>query len=157
MKPLSQEEFAEELERRFPYLGKIELIAKRWLYPLMVTLPRRITAERCVLIGDAAHAIHPIAGQGANLGFRDAEILSGLVQDSARLGLNIGIEMLLKRYQRRRIRDIVSMTCMTDGLVCFLSHSYRTLAVMRGKGMSWVNTMTPCSRRLTRHAMGIGV
>jgi 2-octaprenyl-6-methoxyphenol hydroxylase len=154
---LSQEEFAQELERRFPYLGKIELISKRWHYPLVMTLPRRMTTERCVLMGDAAHAIHPIAGQGANLGFRDAEILSGLVQNNARLGLDIGEETLLKRYQRRRVRDIVSMTCMTDSLVRLFSRSSQSLGFVRGQGMSWINTIAPLRRRLTRHAMGLGL
>ena len=122
-----------------------------------MTLPRQMTTERCVLMGDAAHAIHPIAGQGANLGFRDAEILSGLVQNSARLGLDIGEETLLKRYQRRRVRDIVSMICMTDSLVHLFSRSSQSLAFVRGQGMSWVNAIAPLRRRLTRHAMGLGL
>lgn len=157
MQSLSQEEFAQKLEIRFPYLGKLTLTSKRWLYPLAATLPRRMKAERCVLIGDAAHAIHPVAGQGANLGFRDASTLATLVHESARLGIDIGNETVLSRYQRRRLKDVASMTCMTDGLVRLFSHPSRTLAFMRGQGMSLVNAIAPLRKCLTRHAMGIGL
>jgi 2-octaprenyl-6-methoxyphenol hydroxylase len=155
MKSLNSRDFVQELEHRFPYLGSLKLESERWYHPLFLTLPRRIKGERCVLIGDAAHTIHPIAGQGANLGFRDAEILSTFLYESAKLGLDIGSDDILSRYQRKRARDILLMTGVTDSLVRFFSNKSSVLAFARKPGMSLVHKISPLRRLLTRYAMGV--
>ena len=108
--------FARELDARFgDFLGALEVVGPRWSYPLALTHAKRYVAPRLALIGDAAHAIHPLAGQGFNLGIRDAAVLAELVVDRARLGLDIGGDDLLARYQRRRRFDAVALIAVTDG------------------------------------------
>ena len=155
MMPLSSEEFAEELFLRFPYLGAFKVLTQRNAYPLNLTVAHRLKAQRCVLIGDAAHAIHPIAGQGANLGFRDAEQLTSLFQEASLLGIDIGDDTVLARYQRLRWKDVGSMSMMTHGLVSLFSQSSSVLASVRGLGLKGINRMPFLRQRLTRHAMGL--
>ncbi|MGI4851071.1 MAG: UbiH/UbiF/VisC/COQ6 family ubiquinone biosynthesis hydroxylase [Janthinobacterium lividum] len=155
MKSLSTEEFAQELYLRFPYLGGLEITSERACYPLNITVAHGLVTKRCVLIGDAAHAIHPIAGQGANLGFRDAEELAHILAEAAHLGMDVGCEMLLKRYQRRRITDIASLSLMTDGLVRLFSGSSKAFGFVRGQGLKVTQSLPFIRRRLTRHAMGL--
>ena len=152
---LSPQELAQELYLRFPYLGTLKMTSACARYPLDLTVARRLIAKRCVLIGDAAHAIHPIAGQGVNLGFRDADQLAAMVGEAAHLGLDIGDEMLLRRYQRRRVTDIVTLSLVTDGLVRLFSGSSQTRGFVRGQGLYLTQRLPWLRQRLTRHAMGL--
>ena len=114
---LSDADFAAEAEAAMGgFLGKIALLAPRSSYPLGFHHAAQITAQRLALVGDAAHAIHPIAGQGLNLGFRDAAALAQVLVEGARLGLDLGDRQLLDRYQRWRALDALSVAVATDSL-----------------------------------------
>src|SRR5262249_10709372 len=114
---LSDAAFAAELSARFgDFLGTVEPIRPRWTYPLALMVVERSVAQRLALAGEAAHVIHPIAGQGLNLGIRDVAALSELVVDARRLGLDIGDDSLLASYHRWRRLDTVLHAAVTDGL-----------------------------------------
>jgi 2-octaprenyl-6-methoxyphenol hydroxylase len=148
--------FHAELARRFgDFLGRIEVVGPRWSYPLSLMHAERYGAERLVLVGDAAHVIHPIAGQGLNLGLRDVAVLAELIVDARRLGLDIGNADILARYERWRRFDTVALAAVTDGLNRLFSNTVPPLAWMRGVGLAAVNRMPPLRRFLMRHAMGL--
>ena len=148
--------FARELEARFgDFLGALEVVGPRWSYPLALTHAKRYVAPRLALIGDAAHAIHPLAGQGFNLGIRDIAVLAELVVDCARLGLDIGGGDLLARYQRRRRFDSVALIAVTDWLNRLFSNDNTGLRLVRDLGLAMVNEAPPVKRFFMRHAMGL--
>ena len=105
------------------FLGEVSMAAPRSTYPLGFHHAAQITADRLALVGDAAHAIHPIAGQGLNLGFRDAAALAQVLVEGARLGLDLGDTQLLDRYQRWRSLDALSVAVATDSLTRHLRRS----------------------------------
>ena len=114
---LSDADFAAEAEAAMGgFLGKIAMLAPRSSFPLGFHHAAQITAQRLALVGDAAHAIHPIAGQGLNLGFRDVAALAEVLVEGARLGLDLGDAQLLDRYQRWRSLDALSVAFATDSL-----------------------------------------
>ena len=148
--------FARELGLRFgDFLGALEPVGPRWSYPLALTHAKRYVAPRLALAGDAAHAIHPLAGQGFNLGIRDAAVLAELVVDRARLGLDIGGSDVLTRYQRRRRFDSVVLIAVTDGLNRLFSNESESLRLIRDAGLAAVNELPPVKRFFMRHAMGL--
>ena len=148
--------FAQELRARFgDFLGALEPAGPRWSYPLALTHAKRYVAPRLALVGDAAHAIHPLAGQGFNLGIRDAAVLAELVVDRARLGLDIGESDVLTHYQRRRRFDSVVLIGVTDGLNRLFSNDSQGLRLLRDAGLAAVNEMPPLKRFFMRHAMGL--
>ena len=148
--------FARELALRFgDFLGTLEPTGPRWSYPLALTHAKRYVAPRLALAGDAAHAIHPLAGQGFNLGIRDAAVLAELVVDRARLGLDIGADDVLAHYQRRRRFDSVVLIGVTDGLNRLFSNDNRGLRLIRDIGLAAVNEMPPLKRFFMRHATGL--
>jgi len=148
--------FAAELAARFgDFLGTVELIGKRWTYPLGLMLAERYIARRLALVGEAAHVIHPIAGQGLNLGIRDVAALAELVIDTRRLGLDIGDDALLDRYQRWRHFDTLLLTAITDGLNRLFSNSIAPMRLVRDLGFAIVHRLPPLKRVLMRDAMGI--
>jgi 2-octaprenyl-6-methoxyphenol hydroxylase len=148
--------FHAELARRFgDFLGRIEMVGPRWSYPLSLMHAERYGADRLVLVGDAAHVIHPIAGQGLNLGLRDVAVLAELIVDARRLGLDIGNADILARYERWRRFDTVALAAVTDGLNRLFSNNFPPLAWMRGVGLAAVNRLPPLRRFLMRHAMGL--
>jgi 2-octaprenyl-6-methoxyphenol hydroxylase len=150
------ETFAAELGARFgDFLGALEVVGPRWSYPLSLTHAHSYVAPRLALAGDAAHAIHPIAGQGFNLGIRDVAVLAELVVDQARLGLDIGAEDLLARYQSRRRFDSIALIAVTDGLNRLFSNANPALRVTRDLGLAAVNQVPPLKRTFMRHAMGL--
>ena len=152
----SPEVFARELGARFgEFLGALEPTGPRWSYPLRLTHAKRYVAPRLALAGDAAHAIHPLAGQGFNLGIRDAAVLAELVVDRARLGLDIGGDDVLSHYQRRRRFDSVVLIGVTDGLNRLFSNDSQGLRLVRDVGLAAVNEMPPIKRFFMRHAMGL--
>ena len=153
---LSDADFKDELGRRFgDWLGSIELEGPRFSYPLGLMQAERYAARRLVLVGDAAHVIHPIAGQGLNLGLRDVAALAEIIVDSHRLGLDVGDSPLLGRYARWRRFDNTVLAYATDGLNYLFSNDIGPLRVLRDVGLATVGTLPPVRRLLMRQAMGI--
>jgi 2-octaprenyl-6-methoxyphenol hydroxylase len=152
---LPDAQFAAELRARFgDFLGAIEPVGPRWTYPLSLMQAERYTARRLALIGEAAHVIHPIAGQGLNVGIRDCAALAEAVIDARRLGLDIGDDSVLEHYQRWRRLDAVLLAGVTDGLNRLFSNRIAPLKLARDLGLAAVNRMPPLKRLLMRHAMG---
>jgi 2-octaprenyl-6-methoxyphenol hydroxylase len=153
---LDAAEFHAELARRFgDFLGRLEVVGPRWSYPLSLMHAARYGAERLVLVGEAAHVIHPIAGQGLNLGLRDVAVLAELIVDARRIGLDIGNGEILARYERWRRFDNTALAAMTDGLNRLFSNEVPPLAAMRDAGLAAVNRLPPLRRLFMRHAMGM--
>jgi len=153
---LSDAEFVEELTRRSGgYLGDVELVSRREAWPLSVLLAERFIADRLALVGESAHAIHPIAGQGLNLGMRDVAALAEVVVDAHRLGLDVGGPEVLARFQRWRRFDTVLLAAVCDGLVHLFSNSIPPVRLARDLGMAVVNRLPPVKRFFMRHAMGV--
>ncbi len=118
------------------FLGALKLEGPRFQYPLSVSHARRYYATRLALVGDAAHGIHPLAGQGINLGLRDVAALAHLVEDQARLGLDIGSTSLLEHYQRWRYFDGVVLCGVTDGLNRLFSNDFFPLPPRHGAAIT---------------------
>jgi 2-octaprenyl-6-methoxyphenol hydroxylase len=148
--------FAAELGRRFgDFLGGIEIIGPRWSYPLSFLHAERYVAERLALVGDAAHVIHPIAGQGLNLGLRDVAALAEVVVDARRLGLDIGDAQVLVRYEGWRRLDNWMLSAATDSLNRLFSNAIPTVKLARDLGLAAVDRLPPLKRLFMRHAMGV--
>jgi 2-octaprenyl-6-methoxyphenol hydroxylase len=148
--------FLAELGRRFgDWLGAIALTGPRFSYPLSLQNASRYSDRRLVLVGDAAHAIHPIAGQGLNLGLRDVAALAESVIDTRRLGLDIGGSDVLRRYERWRRFDSVLLASVTDGLNRLFSNDVPPLRLARDLGLAAVDRIPPLKRFFMRHAMGV--
>lgn len=147
--------FAAELERRFgSSLGRLRIEGPRWSYPLALLHAERYVDTRLALIGDAAHAIHPIAGQGLNLGLRDVAALAEILVDARRLGLDLGGAALLARYQRWRRFDNTALMIVTDALNRLFSNNVPLVRLVRDVGLGLVNELPPLRRFFMRHAMG---
>jgi 2-octaprenyl-6-methoxyphenol hydroxylase len=149
------EVFLALLRRRFgPFLGKLEVIGPTFVYPLSMQLAERLVAPRVALLGDAAHGIHPIAGQGLNLGLKDAAALAQVLVDAARLGEDIGAEAVLERYARWRRFDNVAVAAAMEVFVRLFSNDDPVLRLARGAGMAMVNRIGPARRFFMREAVG---
>lgn len=154
---LSEDDFNWELNKRFQALGDLKVLNnKRWSYPLSGHILRSFIAPRVALVGDAAHGIHPIAGQGINLGFRDVEDLSQRIQKYLSLGLDIGGDTLLQEYQWARRGDHAALVGSTDILTRLYSNSSLTLKFLRNTGVGIVESCPPLKSFFVRHAMGYG-
>ncbi len=152
---LSDEDFAAEARAAMGgFLGRIAMAAPRSSYPLGFHHAARITAHRLALLGDAAHAIHPIAGQGLNLGFRDAAALAQVLVEGARLGLDLGDRQLLDRYQRWRSLDSLMVAMATDGLTRIYGIPGRTASAVRRFGMGVIDRVRPLGNQLMSEARG---
>jgi 2-octaprenyl-6-methoxyphenol hydroxylase len=156
MLKLGATDFDAEIARRFgDFLGRVTAIGPRWSYPLGLMHAERYVDDRLALIGDAAHAIHPLAGQGLNLGIRDVAALAEVLVDARRLGLDIGFGEVLSRYERWRRTDNVVLAAVTDGLNRLFSNSWQPLALARDLGLAAVDRVPPLKRFFMRHAMGL--
>lgn len=152
---LSESEFAAEAAAAMGgFLGDISLLSPRSTYPLGFHHAARITDHRLALVGDAAHGMHPIAGQGVNVGYRDAAALAQVLAEGARLGLDLGDQQLLTRYQRWRSLDTFMVSLATDGLTRLYGVPGRTASKVRRLGMSVINRIGPVKDRLMAEARG---
>ena len=153
---LPDDEFHAELERRFGlHLGDIGVVGAKRAYPLGLFIARSFIAERIALVGDAAHVIHPIAGQGLNMGLRDVAALAEAIVDAARLGLDVGGADVLTRYQRWRRFDTMAMGVATDGLNRLFSNESDVLRLMRDVGLGLVDRMPALKSFFIREAAGV--
>src|SRR5829696_1526214 len=145
-----------EVERRFGLqLGHIALETELRAYPLAFGIARRFGAERLMLLGDAAHVIHPIAGQGLNLGLKDAAALAESIVDAVRLGLDPGGADVLAAYERARRFDTVAMGMVTDGLNLLFSNDVLPVRLLRDLGLGLVDRMPVLKRFFIREAAGL--
>jgi 2-octaprenyl-6-methoxyphenol hydroxylase len=149
------EGFTRELARRLGgHLGAVRLLGRRWSYPLSAMHAHRYVATRLALVGDAAHGIHPVAGQGLNLGFRDVDCLAELVIGAVRAGGDAGEAALLGRYQAARRPDNLLMLAATDGIDRLFSSDSALLRTARDLGIAAVQRMGPLKRLFMRQATG---
>jgi len=152
---LPDNEFHNELEKRFGLqLGELKVIGPRRAFPLGLFTARTFIGERLALVGDAAHIIHPIAGQGLNMGLRDVAALAEVIADAARLGLDPGGPDVLERYQRWRRFDTMTMSIATDGLNRLFSNHSDVLRLARDIGLGLVERMPALKRMFIREAAG---
>jgi 2-octaprenyl-6-methoxyphenol hydroxylase len=156
MLALEDTDFSAEIARRLGnYLGAVSVVGRRWSYALGALHAHRYFDTRLVLVGDAAHTIHPIAGQGLNLGFRDAMALADLLIDASNRGGDVGAPELLRRYQRQRRPDNLLMLAATDALDRLFSNDSRLLRLARDIGIAAVHRAPPLKRLFMRQAMGV--
>lgn len=152
---LNDDDFAAEAQAAMGgFLGEIAMLAPRSSYPLGFHHAAQITGERLALVGDAAHAIHPIAGQGLNLGFRDVAALAEVLVEGARLGLDLGDRQLLDRYRRWRSLDALSVAFATDSLTRVYAVPGKTASAVRRFGMRLIDRISPVRDRLMAEARG---
>lgn len=148
--------FQAEFARRFgDHLGPVVPAGPRWSYPLRLVHAERYVDTRLVLVGDAAHGIHPIAGQGYNLGVRDIAALVEVLVDAKRLGLDVGGADTLERYAQWRRADNLSMVAATDLLNRLFSNDVAPLRLVRDAGLAAVNRVPALRKFFVRHAMGL--
>jgi 2-octaprenyl-6-methoxyphenol hydroxylase len=148
--------FMLELERRFgAQFGDLKLESRRVAFPLGLKLARSFIAPRLALAGDSAHGMHPIAGQGLNMGLRDVAALAEAVVDAARLGLDIGSDDVLERYQRWRRFDTAQMGVVTDVLNRLFSNDMAPVRMARSFGLGIVDRLPALKRYFIDEAAGI--
>jgi len=153
---LPDNEFQTELETRFGlHLGEVKALDKPRAFPLGYFVARSFIAERLALVGDAAHVIHPIAGQGLNMGLKDAAALAEVIVDAARLGIDPGQADVLERYQRWRRFDTVAMGVATNSLNMLFSNKSTLLRTVRDIGLGLVDRVPPLKSAFIRQAAGL--
>ena len=153
---LSEHDFHGELERRFGlHLGEIRTLDKPRAFPLGYFVARSFIGERLALVGDAAHVIHPIAGQGLNMGLKDAAALAETIVDAARLGMDLGQADVLERYQRWRRFDTMAMGAATNALNLLFSNESALLRSVRDIGLGLVDRVPPLKDVFIRQAAGL--
>jgi 2-octaprenyl-6-methoxyphenol hydroxylase len=153
---LPKDEFHSELERRFGLkLGEIRALDQPRAFPLGYFVARSFIGERLALIGDAAHVIHPIAGQGLNLGLKDVAALAETIVDAARLGMDPGQADVLERYQRWRRFDTMAMGLATNSLNLLFSNQSTLLRGVRDIGLGVVDRLPPLKGLFIRQAAGL--
>ncbi|HEX8262611.1 MAG TPA: FAD-dependent monooxygenase [Allosphingosinicella sp.] len=146
---------AHEIEKRMGgFLGAVRVAGPRWTYPLGFHHAATMTSERLALAGDAAHGIHPIAGQGLNLGFRDVAALTQVLVEGARLGMDLGDAQLLSRYERWRSLDTLTVAAATDSLTRLYAIPGRTASAIRRFGMGVVQRVGPMKSQFMAEARG---
>jgi 2-octaprenyl-6-methoxyphenol hydroxylase len=152
---MNEADFLAELVARFgTHLGAVTLAGPRFAYPLSLQMAERLIAPRMALIGDAAHGVHPIAGQGLNVGLRDVAALAECIVDGMRVGLDAGDGETLARYQRWRRFDSMSLALVMDAFNRIFSNDIPVLRQLRGRGMAVVDAIAPARRFFMREAAG---
>jgi 2-octaprenyl-6-methoxyphenol hydroxylase len=155
LKDAGDDMFHAYLARRFgDFLGQVTRVGPTFAYPLSLSLAHSMTAPRAALLGDAAHGIHPIAGQGLNLGLKGAAALAQVLVDASRLGEDIGSETVLERYARWRRFDTVALAAATDVFTRLFANDDPLLRLVRGAGMAVVNRIGPARRFFMQEAGG---
>ncbi len=153
---LPKPQFEQQLRRRFgDFLGIVTVPGDIWSYPLSVMLAKRLTGPRLVLVGEAAHGMHPIAGQGFNVSIRDIVCLRETIEAALQNGRDPGDHAVLTAYARRRWPDILTMIAATDGLNRLFRSNLPPIALARRLGLASVNRMPLLKRQFQRHAMGL--
>jgi 2-octaprenyl-6-methoxyphenol hydroxylase len=153
---LDDEGFLRALRPRFgDFLGEITLAGPRFSYPLNLTLAESYVAPRLALVGDAAHGVHPIAGQGLNLGLRDVAALAEVVVAARRRGEDHGAPDVLERYQSWRRFDSTALALGMDGVNALFSNDFWPLRAARDTGLGLVNRVPPLRRAFIRQAAGL--
>ena len=153
---LDDEAYLEVLRPRFgDFLGDIALDGKRFTYPLNLTLANSFIGDRLALIGDAAHGMHPIAGQGFNAGLRDVGALAEVITDAARRGEDFASPLVMERYQQWRRFDTATLAAATDAFNKLFSNDNPILRAGRDIGMGIVNAMPGLRRGFVREAAGL--
>jgi 2-octaprenyl-6-methoxyphenol hydroxylase len=153
---LPDEDFHNELEKRFGLrLGDIAVSGPRRAYSLGLWVARSFIGDRLALLGDAAHVIHPIAGQGLNMGLRDVAALAEAIVDATRIGIDPGDAAVLERYQRWRRFDTMTMCISTDGLNRLFSNRSDALRLARDLGLGIVDRLPVLKRLFIREAAGL--
>jgi 2-octaprenyl-6-methoxyphenol hydroxylase len=156
MLALDDTQLVQQVIRRLgDHVGAARVVGRRWSYPLSAQHAHRYVDTRLALVGDAAHAIHPIAGQGLNLGFRDAMALADLLIEASHHVADLGAPALLSQYQRRRRPDNLLMLAATDALDRLFSNDDPLLRLVRDIGIAAVHHSPPLKRLFMRQAMGI--
>jgi 2-octaprenyl-6-methoxyphenol hydroxylase len=155
LKAARPEVFHAHLQRRIgEHLGEARVEGAVFTYPLALQLAARLTAPRVALLGDAAHGVHPIAGQGLNLGLKGAAALAETIVDAARLGEDFGSEAVLARYAGWRRFDTMTLSAGMDAFVRLFSNDNPVLRLGRGLGMAAVNRIGPARRFFMQEAGG---
>lgn len=153
---LDDDAFITELARRFgDFMGEINVIGPRFCHPLGLQFAETSISDRLVLIGDADHGMHPIAGQGLNMGYRDVAALVDTLTEARTVGLDIGSSAVLERYKRWRRFDNTMMLAVTDGLNRLFSNDIAPVRIARDVGLAAVDKMPSLKQMLMRSAMGI--
>jgi 2-octaprenyl-6-methoxyphenol hydroxylase len=156
LQSLDDADMLAEIERRFgPQLGELSLESPVRAFPLGFGVARRFVGERLAMLGDAAHLIHPIAGQGLNLGLKAVAALAEVIVDAARLGLDVGGGEVLEGYERARRFDTVAMGAVTDGLNRLFSNDITPVRLARDLGLGLVDRLPGLKRFFIREAAGI--
>ncbi len=151
----TDKEFEIALNARFPdRYGAVKMIGKRAVYPLNLVHAQNYTAPRMALIADAAHGIHPIAGQGLNLGFRDVDKMAEILTAAHQEKQDLGASFLLRHYERARRFDNMSMVAATDGLVRLFSNNLPPVRFLRRSGLRLVSKIRPAKQFFMKQAMG---
>ncbi len=152
---LSEQDFAAALYQRFGRrVGQFTRIGQRHCYPLGMTQIAEHVRHRLAFIGNAAHTLHPVAGQGFNLGLRDVAALVEVVRDAVAKQQDVGELAVLQRYAQWRVRDHRVTTVFTDSLVRIFSNNFMPMVVARNAGLVAMSLFAPLRKRLTHHAMG---
>jgi 2-octaprenyl-6-methoxyphenol hydroxylase len=152
---MSERDFLAELRRRFgDFLGDLSLEGPRFGYPLSLQLAERMIDQRVALAGDSAHGIHPLAGQGLNLGLKDCAALAECVADGASVGLDAGDVSVLERYQRWRRFDNMTMALGMEFFDKVFSNDFAPLRAVRTLGLAAVNAVGPARRFFMQYAGG---
>ena len=155
LRSASDEAFHAHLMRRFgEFLEDVTVEGPRFVYPLSLSLAEKLIAPRIALIGDAAHGVHPIAGQGLNMGLKDAAALAEVLAEAARLGEDLGSETVLERYARWRRFDNAALAAGFDAFVRLFSNDIAPVRFARNLGMAAVNRIGPLRRAFMQEAGG---
>jgi len=153
---LDDQAFASELERAIEReLGVVESVSRRYAFPLRQRHAKDYIAAGFALVGDAAHTIHPLAGQGANLGYGDVRAMLDELARARKAGLSASNDLVLARYQRRRKGENLAMMAAMEGFKQLFARDELPLRWLRNTGMRWLNQLGPVKNRVAAEAMGL--